>query len=272
MNEVSTQVITLAVRALSVTPQAVTHCVPIKHGLTNENWLVRTAQDAVVVRISNAAEDALQIDRVSEAAILNMMDAAGIGAPVLMCDPAARTLVTRYLGEHLPQAALQLPENIVRVAQLVKRLHGLAPPAQAKTIDLQQSLTQYFQTLDVWGWGAAQSLSDPAVRSRAMHAAQMLHSRFPAVLCHTDIHHRNLVDDGRVLRLIDWEYAGISAPAFDLASLCVFERFDAAQRRLLLEHYAGTAAHAWTESLEVACWLFDYVRALWFAVLEGGFR
>lgn len=267
VSDITSKVIAAASRALSVDRQAVTECAPIKHGLTNENWLVRTAQDAVVVRISNAAEDELQIDRVSEAAILKMMDAAGIGAPVLLFDPEARTLVTRYLGEHLPQAAMQAPQSIARVAHLLKRLHGLPPPPQAKVIDLQQSLTRYFQTLDAWG--KAPELSDPALRTRALQAAVALHSQAPAVLCHTDVHHRNLIDHDGTLRLIDWEYAGISAPAFDLASLCIFEHFDAAQRRMLLEHYAGPAAQAWIDSLELACWLFDYVRELWFAVLEG---
>src|SRR4030095_15638837 len=71
----------------------------IKHGLTNESWLVATARDAVVVRISNSAEQELQIDRHSEAAILVAVAAADLGAPVLSCDPARHVLVTRYLGQ-----------------------------------------------------------------------------------------------------------------------------------------------------------------------------
>ncbi|HTE41211.1 MAG TPA: hypothetical protein VK629_10285 [Steroidobacteraceae bacterium] len=38
----------------------------IKNGLTNESWIVRAADDGVVVRVGNRSTEPLQIDRRSE--------------------------------------------------------------------------------------------------------------------------------------------------------------------------------------------------------------
>lgn len=318
MSDLATQARSLAAQALAVEPAVVVSCEPIKHGLTNESWLVRTSDDAVVVRISNTAEDALQIDRFSEAAVLRAVDVAGIGAPVLMCDPRSRILVTRYVGEHWPAAVVHVPAKIARVGELLQRLHRVPPPAQTRRLELSQSVSGYFQTLDELG--VTLDLTKPALRLRALHAANTLQAKVPAVLCHNDVHHLNLIDVAQSvthpshsdavrgqsgatghasrdqgafsgahvrpcansasaaerrtgfsrLYLIDWEYAGLGPPAFDLASICVYERFTPEQRRQLLEHYAGPAAGQWGDSLELACWLFDYVRDLWMAVREGG--
>ena len=60
----------IAAGALGIAHEAILSCEPIKHGLTNESWLVRTKHDDVVVRISSAHENSLQIDRESEALVL----------------------------------------------------------------------------------------------------------------------------------------------------------------------------------------------------------
>jgi hypothetical protein len=60
-------------------------------------------------------------------------------------------------------------------------------------------------------------------------------------LCHNDVHHLNLVDDGSRLWLLDWEYAAIGDPYFDLASVCCYHNFNAEQRSMLLDFYTRMA-------------------------------
>jgi thiamine kinase len=235
----------------------------IKHGLTNESWLVRTARDAVVVRISNTAEHDLQIDRRSEAAILAAVAAADLGAPVLLCDPARHVLVTRYLGHHWTLEATLEPANIERLARTLQRLHALAAPAGVRTVDLRVTIDGYMRTLDERG--GYTSLRTEHLRARAREAATSLHAGSVACLCHNDVHYLNVVDDGQ-LRLIDWEYGGVGEPLFDLASACVYHEYDAAQRERLLDTYLTARDAATEQRLEIACWLFEYVRDLWTAV------
>lgn len=235
----------------------------LKHGLTNESWLVRGGGDAVVVRISHHDSDRLQIDRASEAVILATVQRAGIGPPVLRCDPATHLLVTRYLGPTWSGADAVRDSNIGRVAQLLSRLHAIEVPAGVHRIDLTSVVSGYLSDLDASGESGVSG--SEMQRRRAYEAAAVLESRSTPRLCHTDVHALNIVDDGG-LRLLDWEYAGLCEPLFDLASLCVFHRYSQPQRRLLLQGYAGAVDEPSWRRLELACWLFDYIRELWLAV------
>jgi thiamine kinase len=257
----------IAARVLGIPVEAILSCEPIKHGLTNESWLVRAKQDDVVVRISNAAEQALQIDRQSEAAVLAAVSEAGIGPEVLLCDPAQRVLVTRYLGDTWTEADAVQEENIQRLGQLFRRLHRVPPPASVRRVELNDTLEGYFRTLQERGIQPA--LTTKSLRERALQVALKLRENSAATLCHNDVHHLNVTDDGS-LRLIDWEYAGVGQRLFDLASVCVYHNYDKMQREQLLSAYTSLTELTTWHRLELACWLFDYVRDLWMAVRESG--
>jgi thiamine kinase len=256
----------IAARVLGITAESILSCEPIKHGLTNESWLVRSKRDDIVVRISNAAEQALQIDRQSEALVLAAVGEAGIGPEVLLCDPAQRVLVTRYLGDTWTEADAVREENIQRLGQLFRRLHRVSPPTGARRVELSDTLEGYFRTLQERGIQPA--LTAKSLRDRALQVALKLREGSAATLCHNDVHHLNVTDDG-TLRLIDWEYAGVGQRLFDLASVCVYHNYDKLQREQLLSSYTSLTELTTWHRLELACWLFDYVRDLWTAVRES---
>lgn len=236
----------------------------IKHGLTNESWLVTTDHDMFVVRISNASEQSLQINRASEALILGAVAEAGIGPEVLLCDPARRLLVTRYLGATWAEEDAMYGDNIARVATTLRRLHALAPPPGLHSVDLLAVIDGYLKTLDensVYTSGTTR-----VMRARAREIAEMLQRDSISRLCHNDVHALNIVDTRNGLRLIDWEYAGLGERMFDLASICVYHNYGKNQREHLLLAYTAVSDRIGTHRLELACWLFEYVRDLWEAV------
>lgn len=237
----------------------------IKQGMTNQSWLVRGAGDAVVVRISHHDPERLQIDRASEASILAAVERAGIGPQVLLCDPESNVLITRYLGPTWSDEDAARDENVVRVGRLLSRLHALDVPTGARRIDLTQVVSGYLADLNAHG--EAVEIRTPQLQRRAHEAAAVLEASSRPRLCHTDVHALNLVDNAG-LRLLDWEYAGVGEPMLDIASLSIFHRYPAERRRLLLESYGGTVDQSSWRRLELACWLFDYIRELWLAVLS----
>lgn len=241
----------------------------IKHGLTNASWRVRGSAGDVVVRLSNTDEDSLQIDRASEARVMALVAREGIGPEVIHSDPARHVLVTRYAGPTWGDADAAESLNIDRIAMLLRRLHGVPVPAGIRHVDLPSVVDGYLQTLDAHGVVCEAGMPELRVRARAVAAS--LQQQPEIRLCHNDVHALNIVDDG-VLQLIDWEYAGLGERCFDLASICVYQKYDKAQRERLLRAYeaVGPAIHSgqsWRR-LELCCWLFDYVRDLWTAVRE----
>ena len=253
----------VAAVALELGAGAIREIEPIKHGLTNRSWLVTTSDDRFVVRISEASTQTLQIDRNSEAVVLQLVEHAGIGPEVLRCDPQQGLLVTRYLGATWSAHDAHSGDNIDRMAALLRRLHALDVPKDVRVVDLAATVHGYLRTLDERGITSAVTLS--SLRERADKTAAELRKGSTARLCHNDVHHLNVVD-GESLRLIDWEYAGVGEPLFDLASLCVYHRYRRAQRERLLAAYAAPSETIGWQRLELACWLFDYIRDLWMAV------
>jgi thiamine kinase len=252
----------IAAQALGVAPADVESVEPITHGLTNRSWLVRAGADAVVVRVSPPAEAALQIDRRSEYLVLHAVAAADIGAPVLLDDPAQHILVTKYLGSVWTFEEASVARNIARLGALLSRLHRLAVPPGVRFVDLAESVDGYIATLSALDVHSALRAEERRTRARQIVAS--LSASSISCLCHNDIHHLNVVDDGAALRLIDWEYAGTGTPLFDLASVCVYHSYALTARDELLSVYGRGSR----EELEEACWLFEYVRDLWYAVRE----
>jgi thiamine kinase-like enzyme len=253
----------VAAVALEAGSGAIRDVEPIKHGLTNRSWLVTTEGDRFVVRISDASAQELQIDRNSEAVVLQLVAHAGIGPEVLRCDPERGILVTRYLGPAWSARDAHSNENIERLAALLRRLHSLAVPSGVRAVDLAATVHGYLRTLDERGIQSGLTL--PALRDCADEMAMQLGKGSVACLCHNDVHHLNVVG-GENPRLIDWEYAGVGEPLFDLASVCVYHRYRRPQRDRLLSAYAASSETVSWQRLELACWLFDYIRDLWMAV------
>ncbi len=67
--------------------------------------------------------------------------------------------------------------------------------------------------------------------------AQVKASSVSLVPSHCDLVPENCLDTGSRMFLIDWEYARMNDPAWDLAYLCVEGAFNAAQEPLLLASY-----------------------------------
>lgn len=250
----------LAAQALGVHEGTIRSIEPIKHGLTNESWLVRTPDDAVVVRISSRHGDSLQIDRASEAAVLQSAAAAGISPPVLACDLERGILVTRYLGPVCTFRQLSQPPYIERLGRVFRTLHALAAPAHVREVHLPTLISGYLETLQTLHRDCA--LVESRLRARALAMAQEIADSCVPRLCHNDVHHLNVID-GEALRLIDWEYSGRGEPFFDLASVCVYHRYTPSQRERLLGAYLDAPGGQDMDRLGTCCWLFEYVRDLW---------
>ena len=255
----------IGAEVLGLAPEAITQVEPIKHGLTNESWLVRAANDAVIVRLSNPDTDRLRIDRASEAVMLSVVAAAGIAPPVLLNDPDRHVLVTRYVGETWSLQDARVEGNVRRLAARLHQLHDLPVPARVRAVDLGDTVRGYLATLD--GRGVRSAFTTTQRRREELAATDELQASSVPCLCHNDVHHLNIVGRDEPL-LIDWEYAGRGDPAFDLASVCVYHGYDSSLRELLLRAYAthGRAVEAWR--LERACRVFEYVKELWTAVRD----
>ena len=92
---------------------------------------------------------------------------------------------------------------------------------------------------------------------------ERLRGPIPERPCHNDLLNANFIDDGKRIRIVDWEYAGMGDVFFDLANFSINHELDAKGRRFLLEAYAGSIRPADERALTLMMFMSDFREAMW---------
>jgi thiamine kinase-like enzyme len=241
-------------------------------GLVNETHRVLRDGRLYSLRMPAAQPAPVGVDREWECRVLAVATAAGIAPVIERCEPGQGVLVARWeAGRTLDADAARQPEASARVARLAHRVHALVPPANARTRSAGDWIRHYREALmrpGARGLPAdAQGLAAEA--GRRLGALPAL-SRAAGVLCHSDLHPANLVASERGLVLLDWEYAHIAEPLWDLAGWACNVDLEPQARAHLLGCYLGRMpAQEEERRLADLAWLYDYVCLLWSAVYCG---
>ncbi len=209
---------------------------PISGGISNHNYLVRVGGRAYVARVCQE-RPLLGIDRRSEVVCHQAASALGLAPEVVHHEPGL--LVARFVDGHtLGPAEVRSADVLVRLATLLRHLHEAWDALTGEFVYFCP-----FQTIRTYARSAARLKAKlPADMDALLEDARELAHRigtFRPVLCHNDLLAANLIDDGRRLWLLDWEYAGVGHPVFDLANASANATFSDDQDRALLETYRG---------------------------------
>jgi thiamine kinase len=257
----------LAAEVLKLPDNAIRTVERIEHGVTNESWIARTTQRSLVVRFNSPHAADLGVDRQSEKRVLQIASHAGVGPRVLRCDLDAQVLITELLpGTPWSVEYARSTTGIARLAALMREVHAISLVDGIKHVDALSVLEHYWSVLDQRGYLELAGSAEQRATARVF--GMQLREELRPRLCHNDVHHLNIMDDGCRVRLLDWEYAGVGDPFFDLAGICCYHDYDPEQREQLLQHYLGRADTKARARLACACWIFDYIREVWTAVRE----
>lgn len=250
----------VATRALANVP-----LVPVPGGLSNHAWRADAGNCSYFVRLGGANAASLGVDRESECVLLEAAAEAGLSPRVHACDPRNGLMVADYVqGSPWQRTDAHEPLNVARIGAVLRKLHSMPLRAGVRGISFDRQASRLEGQLAVAG-----SL-DPELRRIARPAFASLASRGSCVvLCHNDLHHLNILDDGERLWLVDWEYGGCGDPLFDLASFLCQHESTPAEREMLLEAY-GDSPLVPALLVPAACVAFDYVQWLWYRCWVDG--
>ncbi|MGH6718140.1 MAG: phosphotransferase [Alphaproteobacteria bacterium] len=215
---------------------------PLGGGITNHNLLVRDGAGRFVVRIGGDIP-VHGILRFNELACARAAHEADIAPEIVHTEPGA--LVMRYVeARTFAEADVRAPANLARVAALIRRCHAEV----ARRVRGPVLTFWVFQVNRSYGRQLVDDrhrLTGDLARLMAINAdLESAIGPIDLVLGHNDLLPGNLLDDGRRLWLIDWEYAGFNTPLFDLANLASNNEFAAAEEVALLEAYFERPADA----------------------------
>jgi thiamine kinase-like enzyme len=203
-------------------------------GMTNANFLADFGDEQVVVRMPGKDTGLLGIDRHHEAQANRLAASIGVAPEVLVESEDEGYLVTRFLpGRPLAPSELASEPMLGEVARTLRLVHG------AGTIETDFNpfdvVSQYHDI------AASRGITEPFDYPSALSVIdQILVARpyAPAALCHNDLLTENFLYDDK-LRILDWEYAGMGDPYFDLASFSITHELSDSADAALLTHYFG---------------------------------
>lgn len=239
-------------------------------GLFNDTYHAHRGARQFVLRITREPMPAGRAARDFEARLVANAAASGLAPPLVHADASRGILVLEWLPGHPWDAAsIGAPERIGQAARLIRRVHALAVPQPARVCSPAGWADFYRRALAPWPT-ASEALSAPANRLLGTLAA--LPAEAP-VVCHSDLHRLNVLtpEVGGVAAsvLLDWEYAHLSEPGWDLAGWSANNDFTAAQSRALLGAYRGSEPDpAQWRRFALLRWLFDYVCVLWIRLYQ----
>jgi thiamine kinase-like enzyme len=206
---------------------------PLTGGLTNLSYVVQDAGERFVVRCGDDIP-VHHVFRDRERAASIAAHAAGLSPEVIHTGPGI--LVMRFVeGRTFTEADLRT--NIDRLVPLLQACHV----SVGSHLSGPPNFFWVFHVIRDYARAITEAQSPFAVEvpryleaNRVLEAAQV---PMPIVFGHHDLLPGNVMDDGRRLWLIDWEYGGFGTALFDLANLSANGDFGDTEDSALLDAY-----------------------------------
>jgi len=227
-------------------------------GTVNDSWRVETAAGRFVLRLDGAAWRRPGVDRARERA-LHAVAAEGGLAPALIAQSAADgAQVSVYVdGQDWTEARFSAPEALERLGGRLRALHALPPPDGLAEFDPQSCARDYLRRLAPGSGGGARAAA--AVNRVGEAAATVAGTSARTCIIHGDLAAGNL-REGTRLWLLDWEYAQLAHPIYDVACvLAYYPKARAHQARLL----AAAGLEGNLEALGAAIYVYEALTWLW---------
>lgn len=199
-------------------------------------------------------------DALREVACHRAAAAAGVAPAVLDAAPDGSWILMDYVeGGMWNPPRLQAPEGLRALGACLRRLHATTPPPDLAAFDPVSIARGQAQAILARDPAAAGEVDTLVARTQQL-AAQCAAFAAAPVTSHGDLVASNVI--GPVPMLVDWEYAQLADPVYDLACLSIY--YPGLQRRggELLDAVGITDANA-TARLRLHVELFDSLNRLW---------
>lgn len=247
---------------------------PLSGGITNRNYLITVSgvRDRYVIRLAGNDTHLLGISREVEHAATVAAAGVGVGPEVTAFIRPEGYLVTRFIeGTPVPATAVHEPATLARVAHALRRIHD-GPPIPGLFVPLRL-VEAYGALAGARGVRIPPACAAAAAVARRIELALLTNPVEPRP-CHNDLLAANFIDDGERIRIVDWEYAGMGDPFFDLGNFSVNHGLTAEEDRSLLAAYDAVPAGATPRvdrlaHLTLMRIVSDFREAMWGVLQQG---
>jgi thiamine kinase-like enzyme len=228
---------------------------PLEGGITNRNFRVDVGGESFVVRVGGKDTELLGIDRDVEHAASLVAAELGVAPEVVAFLEPEGYLVTRYLGGEVGKI------DAGSAGELIRIVHA-GPPIPGRF--------DSFRIVETYGsTAAARGVAVPTAYDRAHELAARIERRLgerPLCTCHNDLLAGNFIAVGDRVWIVDWEYAGMGDPFFDLGNFAANNELDAEGEDALLRAYGSSGE---LDALVLMRFMSDFREAMWGVVQQA---
>lgn len=232
----------------------------LAEGPSHTSYVLGHGPNQLVLRINHPGDKLLKTPLEVEQHIHRLAAQQGITPDLLYLDPQHRWQLSSFINSTTP--ATDSYSSLAEKVKLLLDIHRL--PAVDYRINLVVVITYYLSTLE-----KTTSSHFKRVNRYAQLIRQFVHQVScikDYCLCHNDLHPGNFIQSESGLRVIDWEYAGMNHPYFDLAGLVQGDNLDDEHQTTLLMLYQGQVSRQDQVMLQKFNAIYSYCCLLWYGV------
>ncbi len=244
-------------------------CTTLKGGLSHRVLRVETGGRTYVVRVLDPAVSAAGLGVPAEVEIENTVRAARTGVGPAVLHVAGHAMVLEYIeGATLSRDDVRRAETIPRLAAACRRLHS-GTARFAGDFSVFRKAEELFARCREHDLRVPDGYGDhlPVLGDieRAMERAPL-----PPVPCHNDLLPENFIDDGRDIRIVDYQLSGMNDPAFELGDIAAEGDYEPVRVQALASAYFGAEmSDALLARVRLYLLVSNVTWTLWFAIHHG---
>lgn len=220
--------------------QDITNIEIMPGGLTNKNFKL-TIQDGTEVAVRVAGQGTYKyINRPGEKHNASMMASIGIAPEIYYYDPSTGSQLVEFIKADTMHAEdfKTRPDVVTKAADIMRKYHDSGLEFKGVNNPIAK-IKEYVEILKTNNFDKRYDNWDRIVEK--LEKIEAAYSKNPPKLvpCHNDTLAENFMYDGKVMRVIDWEYGGMGDNFYDMACVFVENPLPKDHEDLYLKTYFG---------------------------------
>ncbi|MDH6366302.1 MULTISPECIES: choline/ethanolamine kinase family protein [unclassified Breznakia] len=230
-------------------------------GLTNHTYRVDLLTGCYVFRLPGEGTEEL-IDRKNEKTSTTLSSKLGIDTEIIYFDDDGKK-ITPYIPNAITMSdeSLRKEDNLERVAKIFKVLHNSRTNTGVE-FNVMKIANEYETFIKNHKVELPRNFDFYKKMVGDLYKKYKLTDN-QLVPCHNDPLCENWIRSGDRMFLIDWEYAGMNDPLWDIADVSIEANYTTEHDELLLKAYKGKVTNELKKRFLLNKVLIDYLWSLW---------
>lgn len=208
-------------------------------GLTNRNYKIEINNEAFVIRLPGEGTEEM-INRREERICTELANNINVDSQLLYFDDKSGIKIARYIenANTMNVEKVRKIEHLQEIAKIFKKLHtcGKSVPVTFNVFDkIEEYEAILKKSKDDLFWADYQDVRKQVYDLKS----EIENMNIQVVICHNDPLCENFIKGEDRMYLVDWEYAGMNDPMWDIADFFIEAQLNPNDEKLFNSFYFG---------------------------------